>query len=477
MANFLSPIFNEQTFDANGDPLVGGKLYTYQAGTSTAQATYTTQDGSTQQANPIILNARGEPDNPIWLASGSEYKFILKDSNGVTLRTVDDIGGVNDISSAADQWVLYSVAPTYVSATSFTVPGDQTNTFHVGRRLKTTNTGGTIYSRISASAYGSSTTVTVVNDSGTLDSGLSAVSYGFLTATSPSLPNSSTVRQSMGFGYGADIASAATIDLTARTGNIVRITGTTGPVTALTMTNGDQVMLEIVSTPTFNVSGVLSYTCVAGDNIFVWQDGNGTQGAFVLKHFTASTTAAGEVELATDAEVTTGTDTGRVPSVSSMRNSLIVANASEATTSGTTKDKTGIPSWAKRVMINIIGVSTAGASNLLIQGGPGTTPDTSGYLSYVALQQNASSSATGGSTSGFLLCVSSAAATTLTGTVYLERVGTSDTWMASYSMGLAGSAVTSGGGSATFSGALGMVRLTSDGGSAFDAGSWSVSWA
>jgi len=96
--------------------------------------------------------------------------------------------GVNDTTTTIDQWVTGN-APTYVSATSFTLVGDQTSDFHVGRRLKTTNTGGTIYSTIITSAYTSLTTITVVNDSGTLDSGLSAVFYGILSAENVSSPS------------------------------------------------------------------------------------------------------------------------------------------------------------------------------------------------------------------------------------------------------------------------------------------------
>src|SRR6185369_2648136 len=97
--------------------------------------------------------------------------------------------GINDNTVAADQWVVYQGTPTYVSATSFTLVGDQTQIFQVGRRIKTANTGGTIYSTITASVYGApNTTVTVANTSGALDSGLSAVSYGLISVLDTSLP-------------------------------------------------------------------------------------------------------------------------------------------------------------------------------------------------------------------------------------------------------------------------------------------------
>lgn len=283
--NYLSPVFNEQTFDASGSPLVGGKIETYVAGTSTPLATYTTQSGTTQQANPIILNARGEPANPIWLGAGQLYKFILKDSGGSLIRTIDNVGGVNDTSISVSDWVSSGFTPTYISAVSFSVQGDKTTDFAAGRRVRSTNSGGTVYSTVATSSYSSGTgltTVTVRNDSGTIDAGLSAVDVGILTPVNPSVPNSQAVRQALGLGWGTDIASAATLDLTARTGNIVRITGTT-TTTAVTLANGDQVWCYAVAAwpltynaTTMPLPGGKDYTCVAGDIVVFTKDGNGT---------------------------------------------------------------------------------------------------------------------------------------------------------------------------------------------------------
>lgn len=194
MSYHLSPIGNSAQIDANGNPLSGGKIYTYVAGTSTAATTYTDDSGATAQANPILLNTLGLPASPIWLQGGVTYKFVINDANDVLIRTVDDISGINDVTGSLDQWVTYSNAPTYISATSFSVVGDQTGAFQVGRRLKSTVTAGTIYSTISASSFaGGITTVTVANDSGTLDAGLSLVSYGLVSVSNSSLPRSIVV--------------------------------------------------------------------------------------------------------------------------------------------------------------------------------------------------------------------------------------------------------------------------------------------
>jgi hypothetical protein len=192
MAAYLSPIGNEPQIDSNGDPLVGGKIYTYIATTTTPTDTYTSNTGGTSQANPIILNARGCPANPIWLAAGQSYKFIITDADDVPLPpTLDGITGINDpaFASSVDQWVALGLTPTYISATSFSVAGDQSLVLHARRRVKTTNSGGLSYSTIVSATFAAGvTTVVLTNDSNTLDAGLSAVSYALLSATNISIP-------------------------------------------------------------------------------------------------------------------------------------------------------------------------------------------------------------------------------------------------------------------------------------------------
>jgi len=95
MAVNLSPIGNGVSFlGVTGLPLSGGKLYSYQAGSSTPLATYTTVSGTIANANPIILGTDGRAANEIWLTYGYNYKFILQDSAGGTIATYDDIYGI-----------------------------------------------------------------------------------------------------------------------------------------------------------------------------------------------------------------------------------------------------------------------------------------------------------------------------------------------------------------------------------------------
>lgn len=78
-------------FDAAGLPLAGGKLYSYTAGTTTPQATFTDTTEITPNANPLILDANGV--GVIWLGP-LNYKFILQDSLGNVLWTADGIQSI-----------------------------------------------------------------------------------------------------------------------------------------------------------------------------------------------------------------------------------------------------------------------------------------------------------------------------------------------------------------------------------------------
>jgi hypothetical protein len=106
----LSPVAGAgwQFFDANGVPLSGGKLYTYVAGTTTPQATYTSSSGLTPNANPIILNSEGRVSgtNEVWLDSAVSYKLILQTSASVQLWSADDLSGITGVPSNTAYAVL-----------------------------------------------------------------------------------------------------------------------------------------------------------------------------------------------------------------------------------------------------------------------------------------------------------------------------------------------------------------------------------
>lgn len=87
---YLCPIPKLQFCDQNGLPYAGGQVFTYAAGTSTPQATYTDGTGDTPNANPVVLDAAGRAE--IWLGSGA-YKIVLEDVNNNVIWTIDDVEG------------------------------------------------------------------------------------------------------------------------------------------------------------------------------------------------------------------------------------------------------------------------------------------------------------------------------------------------------------------------------------------------
>lgn len=100
-------------FDSNGDPAASWSVYTYAAGTDTLKTSYSTPTG-TANTNPVVLDANGEAD--IYL-DGS-YKIVLKDADGVTSWTLDNVEG------AAIEAVVTSVVATVASLGTGTTDGE-----------------------------------------------------------------------------------------------------------------------------------------------------------------------------------------------------------------------------------------------------------------------------------------------------------------------------------------------------------------
>jgi hypothetical protein len=131
-----------QFFDNNGVPLSGGKIYTYEAGTTTPLATYTSSTGNTAHTNPIILDAAGRvpAGGEIWNAL-QLYKFVLKTDADVTLATYDNVGSsfnaiaiiANFTGNGSTTVFTLATAPAGENATNVYVNGvyQQKNTYSV----------------------------------------------------------------------------------------------------------------------------------------------------------------------------------------------------------------------------------------------------------------------------------------------------------------------------------------------------------
>ncbi len=95
----LLPVVKASFFDANGNPLNGGKVYTYVAGTvNTPKTSYTDSTQTTANPNPVILDARGQAN--IWLVTGDAYKIVVQNSSGVQQSSTDYVVSNGDTSGA-----------------------------------------------------------------------------------------------------------------------------------------------------------------------------------------------------------------------------------------------------------------------------------------------------------------------------------------------------------------------------------------
>ena len=175
---------------------------------------------------------------------------------------------------------------------------------------------------------------------------------------------------------------------------------------------------------------------------------------------------SGQVTLAAAAVAGSNTITVQAATGTMSVNTLSTAVAS---TSGTSIDFTGLPTWCKRVTVMFGNVSTSGTSNWLIQIGSGSITST-GYVSAATTP-----GATTNSTAGFIVNSNATAANTVNGAIRIELLG-SNLYVSS---GILTQNTTTQGpyssGSVTLSGALDRVRITTAGGTdTFDAGTINI---
>jgi hypothetical protein len=181
---------------------------------------------------------------------------------------------------------------------------------------------------------------------------------------------------------------------------------------------------------------------------------------------------------ATNAEYVTGTETAKAisPAVARARN--LVAGTVIPTTSGTSHDVTGLPSWVKRITIELAGVSTNGTSSLMLQIGDSGGIENTGYVGVSGGANTGNALTVLSFTTGFGLTSILAATNALSGNLILTlQDPATNTWTASGSFG---NVVTTVGvfntaGHKALSATLDRIRLTTVSGTdVFDAGSINI---
>jgi hypothetical protein len=190
--------------------------------------------------------------------------------------------------------------------------------------------------------------------------------------------------------------------------------------------------------------------------------------------------ASGVLQLQTNNTTALTVDTAQKTTISNLSattytpaTSLITSGTAVASTSGTSIDFTGIPSWVKRITVMFNGVSTNGTSHYLVQIGSGSVQTTS--------YAGAGSAIPGGtpntvnSTTGFLIFNQEGATQANSGAVVLTLI-TANTWIASGVLAQDNNTRTfTTGGKTALSGTLDRVRITTvNGTDTFDAGSINI---
>lgn len=158
----LSPPGRQRFFDAVGAPLAGGKLFTYAAGTTNKQNSYTDSTGATPNANPIILDSQGYCD--LWLDTSLGYKLTLAPANDTdpptaAFWTTDHITPVafNSVTGNLAVSGSVSVGAGVTVATTLGVVGAATvggNLAVTGNVTENANTGATLKANTGAAVGG-----------------------------------------------------------------------------------------------------------------------------------------------------------------------------------------------------------------------------------------------------------------------------------------------------------------------------------
>jgi len=184
-------IFPFVAVDGNGNVRASAKLYFYQTGTSTPQATYSDSALSVTNANPVVANSDGLFTG-IYLGEAptfTAYKAVLKDSNDVTIWTQDPIAGAPIAAP-----ISASILRGYISGLERT--GSTGTTYSSGAGVAADDTNAVMLSMVS----GTINCATVGADG--LDAGALAVTTSYhvfaigktdgttarLASTSPSSP-------------------------------------------------------------------------------------------------------------------------------------------------------------------------------------------------------------------------------------------------------------------------------------------------
>lgn len=234
MAKYLAPyISRSQYFDNAGLPLANGWIYSYVSGTTDPQDWFSDVDG-TPLINPLQLDSSGNNPYEVWLEGGENYTFVTKTEDlSETRWSLDGVEGINDVTTLINNttpvWIP-AVDPAYLSPDSVSIPGNQSDIYHIDRRLRITQPGGAVYGTITdAEVIETSpgvfqTDVTVLLDSGVILNTLTEVAYSIIDSeNSPLPPETAILADIASLQSQIDTLNATVAALVTSTANLVSV--------------------------------------------------------------------------------------------------------------------------------------------------------------------------------------------------------------------------------------------------------------
>ncbi len=175
-------------------------------------------------------------------------------------------------------------------------------------------------------------------------------------------------------------------------------------------------------------------------------------------------------QLVVNAPAVAGTNTLTLQAATAT-NSVNTLATAVATTSGTSIDYTGLPSWIKKITVSFQGVSTNSSSLWLLQLGTSSGVTITGYLGRV----RDLGSVTSAYSAGFTLLTDSSNGAILHGVIQVVTLGSNNFAMSGILSRSDGANQYISGGSIALGGVLDRVRLTTvNGTDVFDAGSVNI---
>lgn len=476
---FRPPFFQPDSI--NGVPLAGALLYFYAAGTTTPITVYQDSGLITPHASPVVADASGI--FPAIYVNTTTYKIVLQTSAGVTVKTYDNINATSSSNTVLDgtftiqntsdqtkQAVFNAGNITTGTIRTFSFP-DATGTLALTSNITAINTASNdpfINFAIGVPSVAASALTVPFN--GVDTSAFSATNIGYVNFRSATAGSGAIAQLTLSSAQSLVVPSGASLG----SPNAI---ATTYALAAFN--NAGSIIYGIINPLTLPlVDGIASTTLLSGTSTSagVWYTTSAlTSKAYtIIGYFTATEATAG-----TWATAPSAVQVATAPAVSN-NFSRIVLGTPTASTSGTSIDFTGIAAaiagGARRVVVNLRGVTTSAGSELILQIGDSGGVETSGYTGTSGRIASGNSATAATISNGFGTGYPGSSTCNGAWTITLENSPAS--WVGTFMGAMSGGNVLMASGSKSLSpGPLDRVRVTTAGGSdTFTAGEINITY-